>query len=283
MLECVANVAEGRDSRRLETLAAACGPALLDLHADPDHHRSVFTLAGPGDHDAAEAAARLANAVAEHLDLRNHRGVHPRLGALDVVPFVSLGEPGPVAVAAARAFAGWLAESLQVPVFFYDEADPERRSLPELRRAAFAGRSPDVGPPARHQRLGATAVGARAPLVAVNCWLDRDDLALARSIAAEVRGRDGGLAGVRALGFSLPSAARVQVSMNVTDLGTTGVEAACTAVRERAEVAGAAVERVEWVGLLPASELDRCSPAFRAWSGLDGSRTVEGRLATARG
>jgi glutamate formiminotransferase len=283
VLECVANVAEGRDSSLLETLAAACGPALLDLHADPDHHRSVFTLAGPGEHDAGRAAADLAAAVAAHLDLRTHRGAHPRLGALDVVPFVALDEPRAAAVDAARRFGRWLAESLHVPVFFYDDADPEHRPLPELRRAAFAGRSPDLGPPARPPRLGATAVGARAPLVAVNCWLDRDDLALARSIAAEVRGRDGGLPGVRALGFSLPSAGRAQVSMNVTALAVTGVEAACTAVRERAEIAGAAVERVEWVGLLPVSELDRCSAAFRAWSGLEPSRTLEGRLATARG
>ena len=168
MLECVANVAEGRDSRLLETLAAACGPALLDLHADHDHHSSVFTLAGPGDRDAAEAAADLATAVAAHLDLRTHRGVHPRLGALDVVPFVALGEPDPVALDAARTFGAWLAESLAVPVFFYDDADPGHRSLPELRRAAFAGRAPDLGPTARHARLGASAVGARAPLVAVN-------------------------------------------------------------------------------------------------------------------
>lgn len=283
MLECVANVAEGRDSGLLETLAAACGPALLDLHTDPDHHRSVFTLAGPGDRDAAVAVAGLAAAVAAHVDLRAHRGVHPRLGALDVVPFVALDEPGPVAADAARTFGTWLAESLQVPVFFYGDADPEHRSLPELRRGAFTGRAPDVGPPAAHPRLGATAVGARAPLVAVNCWLDRDDAALARSIAAEVRGRDGGLGGVRALGFSLPSAARAQVSMNVTDLAATGVEAACSAVRERAETAGGAVERVEWVGLLPASEVARCSAAFRAWSGLDPSRTIEDRLAAARG
>ena len=143
-------------------------------------------------------------------------------------------------------------------------------------------RTPDAGPPAPHPTLGATAVGARAPLVAVNCWLDRDDVPLAASIAATVRGRDGGLPGVRAFGWSLDSAGRAQVSMNVTDLAATGVEAACSAVRDRAEAAGATVERVEWVGLLPAAEVDRCSPAFRAWSGLDHSRTIEDRLETAR-
>jgi glutamate formiminotransferase len=281
VLECVANVAEGRDAARLDLLGRACGAALLDLHADPDHHRSVFTLAGPGDHDAPVAAARLAEAVAAQVDLRAHRGVHPRLGALDVVPFVALDEPRPVAAQTARAFATWLGASLGIPAFWYDDADPQHRSLPELRRTAFADRTPDAGPPAPHPSLGATAVGARAPLVAVNCWLDRDDAPLAASIAATVRGRDGGLPGVRALGWSLDSAGRAQVSMNVTDLAATGVEAACTAVRDRAEAAGATVERVEWVGLLPAAEVDRCSPAFRAWSGLDHSRTIEDRLQAA--
>ncbi len=283
MLECVANVAEGRDARRLDRLALVCGPPLLDRHVDPDHHRSVFTLAGPAAADAVAAVTGLAEAVAGELDLRGHEGVHPRLGALDVVPFVALHEPRPLAVEAAHGFGAWLAHGLAVPVFWYDDADPRRRSLPELRRSAFMGRPPDLGPSAPHPTLGATAVGARAPLVAVNCWLDRDDRSLAVSIAAAVRGRDGGLPGVRALGWSLESAGRAQVSLNVTDLAATGVEEACTAVRDRAAAAGAAVERLEWVGLLPAAEVDRCSAEFRAWSGLDRSNTVEGRLTAVLG
>jgi glutamate formiminotransferase len=219
--------------------------------------------------------------VAERLDLSGHDGVHPRLGALDVVPFVALDEPPEVAVETARAFGGWLAAELAVPTFFYGGADPERRPLPALRRDAFETRAPDAGPSAPHPRLGAAAVGARAPLVAVNCWLDRDDLALARQIAAAVReaGSDGGCRGVRALGFRLPEAGGVQVSMNVTDLGATGVEAACTAVRDRAEALGAGVREVEWVGLLPEAELARCSAAFRSWAGLGPSQTIEARLA----
>ena len=279
VLECVVNLAEGRSAAVLDALAAASGDALLDRHADVDHDRSVFTLAGPGPRDALAAATALARVAAARVDLAGRLpGVHPRLGVIDVVPFVALGEPAVVAVDAARAFAAWIGAELAVPAFLYDDADPAGRTLPELRRTAFAGRAPDAGPDHPHPRLGATAVGARAPLVAVNCWLDRDDLALARSVAGAVRGRDGGLPGVRALGLRLASRGVTQVSMNVTDLAATGVEAACGAVRTRVEAAGATVGQVEWVGLAPEPEWARCSPAFRAWSGLDRSRTIEGRL-----
>jgi glutamate formiminotransferase len=151
-----------------------------------------------------------------------------------------------------------------------------------VRADAFTRRLPDVGPGEPHPQLGASAVGARPPLVAVNCWLDRDDVALAKNLATAIRARDGGLPGVRALGLPVGSRGQVQVSMNATDLGATGVEAACTAVRAGAEAAGARVERVEWVGLIPEAEVARCSPTFRAWSGLDRSRTIEARLAERR-
>ena len=281
MLECVPNVAEGRAGGVLDALAAACGASLLDLHVDADHHRSVFTLAGPADGDAADAVRALARAVAAQLDVRGHDGVHPRLGALDVVPFVALGEPAGAAVAPARTFATWLAAELGVPSYLYDAADPARRTLPAVRRAAAAGVAPDVGPDRPPSRLGGVAVGARAPLVAVNCWLAQPDLVVARQLATAVRERDGGLPGVRALAFELPSQHAVQVSLNVTDLDATGVEAACEAVRARADAAANPVTRVEWVGLVPEAELERCSPAFRRWSGLDRSRTIEARLAGA--
>jgi len=279
VLECVVNVAEGRDAAVLSRLATACGDALLDLHADADHHRSVFTLAGPGPRDAAWAAASLARAAVAELDLSRHDGVHPRLGLVDVVPFVALDEAPRVAVDAAREFGARTAAELEIPVFFYGAADPEGRDLPSVRRDAFTRRAPDIGPPHPHPRWGAVAVGARPPLVAVNCWLDRDDLDLARSVATTVRARDGGLPGVRALGFRLASVGQVQVSMNVTDLTATSLDEACDAVVAAAEAAGATVTRVEWVGLIPAEAIERCSPAFRAWSGLDRSRSIEGRLA----
>jgi glutamate formiminotransferase / 5-formyltetrahydrofolate cyclo-ligase len=283
VLECVPNVAEGRDRVVLDALAAASGPSLLDRHVDPDHHRSVFTLAGPGAGDALAATRALAGAAAARLDLRQHAGAHPRFGVLDVMPFVALGEPADAAAEPARAFASWLAAELGVPSFLYGAADPGRRSLPELRRAAAAGGAPDVGPDRPDPRLGVAAVGARPPLVAVNCWLGRPDLALARAIAAGVRERDGGLPGIRALAFELPSRRAVQVSLNVTDLAATGIEAACTAVRTAAEAAETTVERVEWVGLVPEAELERCAPGFLRWSGLDRSRTIEARVAGAAG
>jgi len=279
MLECVVNVSEGRDPARLDALARACGPSLLDVHADPDHNRAVFTLAGPGGADAAAAARALARWAVERLDLRTHEGVHPRLGVLDVVPFVALGEPGAVAVEAARGFARWLGNDVGVPVFLYGDADPGARSLPDTRRDAFARRPPDFGLPEPDARTGATAVGARPVLVAVNCRLDRDDLELARRIAGQVRERDGGMPGVRALGLRLESAGAVQVSMNVTALGATGVEAACTAVRGLAEAAGGAVAGVELVGLVPEAEFARWSAEFRTWTGLGPDAAIETRLA----
>ena len=280
MLECVPNVSEGRDVGILDALARACGTALLDRHVDPDHHRSVFTLAG----DETESAVRsLSRAVAEHIDLRSHAGAHPRLGALDVVPFVVLdGEPPSTAVDAAREFAVWIADALAVPVFLYDAADPAARSLPETRRDAFAPRGPDFGPPAAHPVLGAVAVGARPPIIAVNCELAVDDMALARSIAASVRERDGGMPGVRALGLHLDGVGRAQVSMNLVALERTGLQAACTMVERLASAAGNAVARVELVGLVPAAELARCDPEFVAWSGIGPDQTIEVRLARRR-
>jgi glutamate formiminotransferase len=279
MLECVVNVSEGRRRDVIGELTAACGAALLDVHTDPDHHRSVFTLAGPGERDAEDAARALTRAVAEQVDLSTHNGVHPRLGAVDVVPFVALeGSGADDAVAAARAYASWIAGELAVPAFLYGDADPQARALPDLRRDAFTRRRPDAGPDAPHPRLGAVAVGARPALVAVNCRLDRDDVGLAGEIAAQVRERGGGLPGVRALGLPLASQSRAQVSMNVTRLDACGVERACTAVRRLAYEGGADVEAVELVGLLPTAELERCSPEFRDWSGIGPDHTIEARL-----
>ena len=267
----------------LDALADACGRSLLDRHVDADHHRSVFTLAGPGRTDAIGAVCDLAAAAAARLDIREHRGVHPRLGAIDVVPFVALDESAVAATDAASFFTEWIAETLGVPVFRYDAADPAGRTLPEVRRDAFTRRAPDAGPAEPHPRLGAVAVGARTPLVAVNCWLTTDDLALARSVAAVVRERDGGLPGVRALGLALPSRGIAQVSMNLVDLGRTGLEGACLAVRERVETAGGHIARVEIVGLVPATELARCTPEFLAWTSVGPDVTIEARLAARAG
>ena len=262
-----------------DELTAACGASLLDEHRDPDHHRSVFTLAGPGARDAEVAVRRLACAVAEHVDLAAHDGVHPRIGALDVVPFVALDGSDPNdAVAAARDFASWITAELGVPALLYGDADPDRRTLPSVRRAVAELDETFTIP--RHGRLGAVAVGARPVLVAVNCELDRDDLALARAIARAVRERDGGLPGVRALGFPSRRVRSRQVSMNLTALRATGLQAACERVRELARARGADVARVELVGLVPRAELTRCDRSFLEWAGLGDDVTIEARLAS---
>lgn len=291
MLECVVNISEGRRSEAVAAVAAACGPALLDVHTDPDHHRSVLTLGGlPGE--VQGAALALARAAVERIDLSTHAGVHPRLGAVDVVPFVPLAAAGSVSVKGlegagevAREWAERAAEELRVPVFLYGTADPQRRSLPDARRTAFRERAPDFGPGEPHPTAGAMAVGARPILVALNCELDGGpgaglgaDLAAARAVARAVRERDGGLPGVRALGFVLASKSRAQVSMNLVDLPATGVETAYEAVRREAGAHGRRVTAVELVGLLPAAELERCSGEFLARSGLSPDQTIEARL-----
>jgi glutamate formiminotransferase len=285
VLECVPNVSEGRRREIVDRAGAACGDCLLDVHADPDHNRSVFTLIAERADRIERCATDLAHAVVRHADDSWHDGVHPRLGVLDVVPFVALSETADERAAAAHAahdIARWVAETLDVPTFLYGDADPEGRALPAVRRDAFVRRGPDFGPGGPHPKLGATAVGARRVLVAVNCGLDGDDVDLARGIAHDVRERGGGLPGVRALGFELATRRRAQVSLNLTDLPATGVEAACTEVRRLARDAGADVDRVELVGLLPRAELDRCSDEFRAWAGLSVDQTIEARLESRR-
>jgi glutamate formiminotransferase len=280
VIECVPNVSEGRRREVVEQLADACGSPLLDVHTDADHNRSVFTLVADAAEDVEVATVRLAQAAARTVDRSWREGVHPRLGALDVVPFVALSgtpEARASAVRAAQYFAGWLGDALDVPTFLYDEADPQERPLPHLRRDAFVRRMPDYGPSEPHPKLGATAVGARPPLVAINCQLDRDDVDLARRIADDVRERGGGLPGVRALGFELASRRRAQVSLNVTDLGATGVEEACADVARAARAEGADLARIELVGLMPRAALEACSPAFRRRAGLGDEQTIEGR------
>ncbi|HKF91156.1 MAG TPA: glutamate formiminotransferase [Acidimicrobiia bacterium] len=281
MLECVPNVSEGRRPDVVDRLASACGSPLLDVHADPDHNRSVFTLAADPPAEVERATVQLAEAVGQYIDASWRKGVHPRLGALDVVPFVALSgtpEARASAVRTAHYFAGWLADAMDVPTFLYGEADPEERPLPRLRRDAFVRRAPDYGPAEPHPRLGATAVGARPVLVAVNCELDRDDVDLARRIAHDVRESGGGLRGVRALGFELDSRRRAQVSLNLTDLDSTGLEEACAEVARHARAEGADLDRIELVGLLPRAALDDCGPSFRRRAHLDDGQTIEARL-----
>lgn len=281
MLECVPNVSEGRDDGVIEQLVAACGKSLVDTHFDEDHHRSVFTLAGPGERGCEGAVRMLARAVAEHIDIRAHDGVHPRLGALDVVPFVALGtsaEEHDAALDAAHSFARWWSMTHDVPCFMYDLASPNGTSLPMIRKHAFKKIAPDYGPTIPHGRLGATAISVRKPLVAINCVLVNSDLRLANRIAHRIRESSGGLPGVRALAFRLPRGNLVQVSMNLVDLDATGVEAAVMKVRELARKEETDVGSVELVGLMPSVEYKRLDPDFCAWANLHRSDTIEARV-----
>jgi glutamate formiminotransferase len=268
VLECVINVSEGRDATIMAELGAAAGPCLLDVHQDADHHRAVLTLAGAPAalEDAVRAVARVAVA---RLDLTNHVGAHPRLGVLDVVPFVDLDEPRRTtapALAARDRFAAWAGTELALPCFLYG---PER-TLPELRRTAFVGLSPQTGPTAPHPSAGACAVGARPVLVAYNLWLTEANLTLARQVAAAIRGP-----AVRALGLALGQ--HVQVSCNLVDPYVTGPAPVYDAVAARAPVA-----RAELVGLLPADVLAAVPSARHAALDLDAARTIEARLDAAR-
>ncbi len=261
MLECVINISEGRDTALVEQIGAAAGASLLDVHSDPHHNRSVLTLVGE---DAARAVATVA--IAE-LDLSGHQGVHPRLGVLDVVPFVALEAATPQeAVAARNRFAAWLGDTHQVPCFLYGE----ERSLPDVRRHAFRSLAPDTGPAAPHPTAGATAVGQRDVLVAYNVWLEHTDLAVTREIAAAVRGP-----GIRALGLQVGG--RLQVSMNLTDPTLVGPAEAVERVAALATARAANVAGCELVGLVPETVL-RAVPKAR-WDALDlsAARTIEAR------
>ena len=263
MLVCVVNISEGRDARRLHLLAEVVGPALLDLHADPDHHRAVFTLAG------TEAPRALTTKAVELLDIRDHVGAHPRSGVVDVVPFVPLDDRSwDDAVAARDAFATWLGTEHEVPCFVYG---PER-SLPAVRRQAFHDLAPAAGPASPHPSAGATAVGARHPLVAFNVWMASPDLALAKQVAAAIRSPT-----IRALGLQVGAA--TQVSMNLVEPLVTGPREARALVLAHLRAAGASIDRTELVGLVPDAVL-RATPEGE-WTDLDlgVDRTIEARLA----
>ncbi len=275
MLECVVNVSEGTDRAVVDELARSAGATVLDVHSDADHNRSVLTLAGP---DLEAAVQALARRTVELIDLRHHHGVHPRLGALDVVPFVPLpDETGTAptmadALAARDRFASWAADELGLPCFTYG---PER-TLPEVRRRAFVDLAPDTGPAAPHPTAGACAVGARGVLVAYNLWLDTTDVSSARTVAAAVRGPH-----LRALG--LATGGVTQVSCNLVDPTVLGPAAAYDAVAAAAAPMHIAVTRAELVGLVPRSLVLAVPEARRAQLDLDLERTIEARLAARAG
>ena len=272
LLEAVVNLSEGRDLAVLDRLAASCSDTLIDRHRDPEHHRSVFTLAGRPP-EVEVAARALAGLAVDLVDLAHHAGVHPRFGAVDVVPFVPLGSADlEVAVGARDRFAEWAGRALGLPCFLYGPLPGgASRILPEVRRRAFDGLAPDAGPPGPHPSAGACAVGARPVLVAYNLWLEGAGGPLARRVAASVRGPE-----VRALGLELSGA--VQVSVNLIEPGVVGPGRLYDQVAEALTGTGARVARAELVGLLPRSVLAAEPEERWAELGLSPGATIEARL-----
>lgn len=273
------------------TRAVASMPGIyfLDVSSDVSHNRSVLTFAGDANH-LQGAVVALFEAAMARIDLRAHEGVHPRIGAVDVVPFVPLeGAKMPDCVTLARATAAAIASRFRIPVYLYDEAavDPARRHLEHVRRGQFEGLTarlaaaewrPDVGPAIPHPTAGATAVGARDVLIAYNVNLATDRLDVARDVAAAVRSRGGGLPCVKAMGVRLAHRGVVQVSMNLTDYRRTSMADAYRAVSREAVRRGVEVLESEIVGLVPAAALEgiRSDDLKLAQAGTD--RTIEGRL-----
>jgi glutamate formiminotransferase len=287
-LEAVPNFSEGRDPATIDAIAAALDEhaELLDVHSDPDHHRSVFTLVG--DDEAVVAALLAGIAVArERVDLRRHEGAHPRIGAADVVPVVPI-EPGDMDRArdAALLLAERIGAELALPVFLYGELAPgrgpaffRRGGLEELgRRLASAELEPDFGPARLDERAGGVIVGARRPLIAFNVDLAGADLDVARAIAGVVREREGGFPGVRALGLDLPRAGRVQVSMNVEDWEAAALHDIVARIEAEATAHGATIAGAELVGLMPAGAAAAAAGAHLRIAGFDASRVLELRL-----
>jgi glutamate formiminotransferase len=276
LVECVPNVSEGRDRATLDALAASIGgvpgATLANVHADADHHRSVLTFLGAPD--AVETAAlALAARVVELVDMRHHHGIHPRVGALDVLPFVPLHGVAMADVAAlARRVGRAIAERHALPVWYYGAAAtrPERRTPRELRRGEYEGLAarlatpdgaPDDGPARFDEHSGAVLIGARDVLVAFNVWLDGGDVVIARDVARMVRESSGGLPAVQAMGVLLQSRNVAQVSMNLLDYRRTPIPRAFDRVVEEARRRGVGVRRAELVGLAPRAAFAGRSPA----------------------
>jgi glutamate formiminotransferase / 5-formyltetrahydrofolate cyclo-ligase len=290
LFEAVPNFSEGKDatkiSRITEAVRAVSDLRILGLHSDPDHNRSVLTFAGE-EEPVLRGAIALAKACAAELDLASQSGEHPRMGVLDVLPFVPLeGATMDDAVRLAN-LVGESLGSLGFPVFLYGAAatSQHRRSLPDIRQGGYEGVAsrlrdpmwkPDYGPKTLDPHRGAVAIGARPFLVAFNAYLDTDDVEVARAVARQVRESGGGLPAVRALGFGVGG--RAQVSMNLTDLERTTIPMALEAVRSAAADLGASVESTELVGLAPLEAVLQTARFYLGLRELDARHVLESRL-----
>jgi glutamate formiminotransferase len=293
MILTVPNVSEGRRpdviASMTDAIRRAPGARLLDSSSDVSHNRSVFTVAG--EPSALEGAVMaLAERAVADIDLRTHRGEHPRLGALDVVPFIPLaGASMADCVALARSVGAAIAERLLVPVYLYEEAatSPARKNLAHIRQGQFEGLpakmatpswAPDFGPLVPHPTAGATIVGARPPLIAYNINLATGRIEVARRIASAIRASNGGLPAVRAMAVALHHRGIVQVSMNLTNYRETPIVQAFDAVRREAEKDGVAILESEIVGLVPASALDGMTVEDLQLVGFGPERILENKL-----
>jgi glutamate formiminotransferase len=292
LLECVPNISEGRDQDKIASIAEEVkkqkGVKLLDVSSDRDHHRSVFTFIGE-PLAIKDAALSLALKAIELIDMRKQRGSHPRLGAVDVVPFVPVqGVEMGEAVQLAREFGKELGRK-GVPVFFYEEAatSPERRELPLIRKGEYEGLKeklkdpkwkPDEGPKSFNPKSGATVVGARFPLVAYNVNLKTEDLAIAKEIAKKVRFKDGGFPHVRAMGVDLREKGMVQVSMNLTNYRVTNIPQVYEFIRQEALQRGVEVEGSEIVGLIPLNALEGIAQYYLKYPQFSINQIIEQRI-----
>jgi glutamate formiminotransferase / 5-formyltetrahydrofolate cyclo-ligase len=284
-LESVPNFSEGRDRATVDAIgdALSAHARLLDVHADADHNRSVFTLVGSEEELSDALVAGIAVAI-DRIDLREHEGAHPRIGAADVVPFVPLAPGDMERARRASAVVGErIGRELGLPVFVY--APPERGPA-YYRRGGAVGLqqridddelAPDFGPSRLHASAGGVILGARRPLIAFNVNL-RADVAIARAIAAVVREKGGGFPGVRALGLELPRAGLVQVSMNVEDWEASSLHEIVARIEEEARARGAEVAGSELVGLMPAGAAAAAAGAMLRIEGFDASHVLELRL-----
>ena len=271
IVECVPNFSEGRRREVVDAIVSAissvAGTKLLDVETDPSHHRAVVTFIGDRG-SVAEAAFRAAKVAAERINMEEHRGEHPRIGALDVLPFVPIsGVTMEDCVEIARTVGRRIAEELGIPVYLYEEAATrsDRRNLADLRKGEYEGlkeeittnpdRRPDFGPARLHPTAGATVVGARPPLIAFNVNLATPDIGIAKKIAKAIRARDGGLQYVKALGFELKDRGIVQVSMNMVNYRRTPLWKAFELIKAVADRYGVAIVGSEIVGLVPLEAL----------------------------
>jgi glutamate formiminotransferase/formiminotetrahydrofolate cyclodeaminase len=292
--ECVPNFSEGRDRARIDRIVAAgqevAGVTVLDVELNADHHRAVVSLVGEGE-ELLEGVFRMIRAAAAEIDLTQHKGEHPRMGATDVVPFVPLGTATMAeAVRLAERLGERVARELSIPVYLYAAAArrTERADLARVRQGQFEGlrdvigtdpsRAPDFGAPRIHPTAGAIAIGARPVLIAFNAYLTTPDVAVAKKVAKAVRARDGGLPEVKALGFDIAERHRAQVSMNLTDYRVTPLHRALEAVRREAQRYGVGVEESEIVGLVPEDALFDSAEYYLQLHGFDRAGVLERKV-----